>query len=72
MPVGTIKKLVQEKGFGFIQSESNTDIFFHHSSVANRGFDQLEMGQQVEYTMDQAGSDSKGKGPRAATVTPID
>jgi len=38
MPLGKIKKLVADKGFGFIQTDSGTDIFFHHSTVADQGF----------------------------------
>ncbi len=69
MAVGKIKKLVSEKGFGFIQSDSGQDVFFHHSTVADSGFDGLAEGQQVEYTVDDASS-PKGKGPRAASVVP--
>jgi CspA family cold shock protein len=69
MPLGKIKKLVADKGFGFIQTDSGTDIFFHHSTVADQGFDSLSEGQQVEYTVEQ-GQSSKGKGPRAGSVTP--
>lgn len=69
MPVGKIKKLVQDKGFGFIQTGGGEDVFFHHSTVANQGFDDLAEGQQVEYTVEQ-GQPPKGKGPRAASVTP--
>ena len=68
MPQGTIKKLVADKGFGFIQTEDGSDVFFHHSSVADQKFDNLTEGQRVEYTVDNAGG-PKGKGPRAATVT---
>ena len=32
MPQGTIKKLIADKGFGFIQGEGG-DLFFHHSAV---------------------------------------
>lgn len=67
MPQGTIKKLVSDKGFGFIQTEDGSDVFFHHSSVADRQFDNLAEGQRVEYTLDNAGG-PKGKGPRAASV----
>ncbi len=69
MPAGTIKKLVQDKGFGFIATSDGTDVFFHHTTVADRGFDNLEVGQQVEFTVDSQGG-NKGKGPRAASVTP--
>lgn len=69
MASGKIKKLVQDKGFGFIQTDSGEDVFFHHSTVADMGFDGLNEGQQVEYTIEQ-GQSSKGKGPRAASVVP--
>jgi CspA family cold shock protein len=69
MPVGTIKKLVYDKGFGFIAASDGSDVFFHHSTVADRQFDNLEEGQQVDYTVDPAGGPS-GKGPRALYVSP--
>ncbi|REK05997.1 MAG: cold shock domain-containing protein [Planctomycetota bacterium] len=68
MASGKIKKIVQDKGFGFIQSDGGPDVFFHHSTVADRRFDDLIEGQQVEYTVEESGS--QGKGPRAATVVP--
>jgi CspA family cold shock protein len=68
MPVGTIKKLVSDKGFGFIQTEDGNDVFFHHSAVTDKQFDSLSEGQRVEYTLDSAGG-PKGKGPRASSVT---
>jgi CspA family cold shock protein len=70
MPAGTIKKLVQDKGFGFISGSDGADVFFHHSTVADQQFDSLEIGQQVEYTVDSSGGNKGGKGPRAASVTP--
>ena len=69
MPTGKIKKIVPEKGFGFLAGEKGKDIFFHHSSVADRGFDQLSEGQAVEYSLDEQGS--AGKGPRASMVRPV-
>ena len=70
MASGTIKKLVSDKGFGFIQSSDGVDVFFHHSTVQNGQFDHMTEGQQVEYTVEQGGG-QKGKGPRAASVTPV-
>ena len=40
MPQGTIKKLVSDRGFGFI-SAADGDIFFHHTMVADNKFDEL-------------------------------
>jgi len=53
---------VQDKGFGFIQGDGGDDVFFHHSTVADHGFDDLTEGQAVEYTVEQ-GQGPKGKGP---------
>lgn len=69
MPMGKIKKLVQEKGFGFISANEGEDVFFHHSAVTNRGFESLAVGQAVEYQVDGA-PNGKGKGPRATSVNP--
>lgn len=70
MPQGTIKKIVQEKGFGFISTKEGGDIFFHHSAVSDHQFENLSEGQQVEYSVD-ASPGPKGKGPRAASVSPM-
>ena len=68
MPQGTIKKIVSDRGFGFITAEGG-DIFFHFTSVSDNGFDNLTEGQSVEFEVeDQAQSD---KGPRATSVTPV-
>lgn len=45
MPKGTIKKLVADKGFGFIKTEKGPDVFFHQSIVADGEFDNLAVGQ---------------------------
>ncbi len=72
MPIGKIKKLVADKGFGFIQPDDGPDVFFHHTTVADQQFDDLTEGQRVEFTIDQGGGGgSKSKGPRAATVKPM-
>ncbi|MEX2560060.1 MAG: cold shock domain-containing protein [Pirellulales bacterium] len=64
MPQGTIKKLVTDRGFGFIQGERD-ELFFHHSAVVGTAFDGLQEGQAVAY---QVQPGSGGKGPRATEV----
>ena len=65
MPQGTIKKLISEKGFGFIDGERG-ELFFHHSSVESTSFEDLREGQTVEYT------EGRGpKGPRAENVSVV-
>jgi CspA family cold shock protein len=63
MAQGVIKKLVSDKGFGFIAGERG-ELFFHSSSVQGTTFESLKEGQTVEYT------EGRGpKGPRAESVT---
>ena len=65
MPQGTIKKLIADKGFGFIQGERG-DLFFHHSSVEGASIETLSVGQEVTY------EEGHGpKGPRAENVRPV-
>jgi cold shock protein len=71
MPQGTVKKIVSDRGFGFI-SASGGDVFFHHSVVADNKFDELKEGQAVTYEI-ATGPDARGrdKGPRAVSVQPV-
>jgi CspA family cold shock protein len=62
MPQGVIKKLVSDKGFGFIAGD-NGELFFHHSAVEGTDFESLQEGQTVEFT-----EGSGPKGPRAESV----
>ncbi len=62
MPQGTIRKLIADKGFGFIQGDKG-DLFFHHSAVEDATIEDLRVGQTVEY------EEGRGpKGPRAESV----
>ena len=67
MPQGTVKKLVSDRGFGFIKGDKG-ELFFHHSAVVGVSFDHLQEGQSVEYQIEQG---SGGKGPRATNVKPV-
>lgn len=62
MPQGTIKKLVADKGFGFIKGDKG-ELFFHHSALEGATIEDLRLGQEVEY------EEGRGpKGPRAERV----
>ncbi len=65
MPEGKIKKIIAEKGFGFIEGERG-DLFFHHSALVDTTIEQLAEGQQVEYEVGRG-----PKGPRAENVKPV-
>jgi CspA family cold shock protein len=62
MPEGKIKKVLSEKGFGFIEGERD-DMFFHHSEVQGTTIEQLREGEMVEYQIGQG-----KKGPCAVSV----
>ena len=63
---GTIKRLVNDKGFGFILAPDGTEYFFHQSACAPTTFDQLSEGQAVTF---DAGDGPKG--PRGENVRPV-
>ena len=65
MAEGTIKKLT-DKGFGFIDTGTGHDMFFHMSNVEEVRFDDLHEGQRVSYNEGQG-----PKGPRAENVRVI-
>ncbi|HVZ22283.1 MAG TPA: cold shock domain-containing protein [Vicinamibacterales bacterium] len=60
---GTIKRLVSDKGFGFIQASDGTEYFFHNSACKGVRFDELREGQGVSFERGQG-----PKGPRAENV----
>ena len=60
---GTIKKLVGEKGFGFIAAGDGMEYFFHQSACVQVAFDQLREGQTVTFDVGQG-----PKGPRGENV----
>ena len=62
MPSGKIKKVLSEKGFGFIEGGGN-DLFFHHSELKGVTIEELSEGQMVEYEIGEG-----KKGPCAVSV----
>ncbi len=65
MAQGTIKRLT-DRGFGFIDTGSDKDLFFHSSTVEGVSFEELQEGQRVSYT------EGRGqKGPCAENVKPV-
>ena len=58
---GTIKRIVADKGFGFVADESGQEYFFHKSAC--QSFESLREGQAVTFQTGQG-----PKGPRAENV----
>ena len=69
MTNGTIKKIVGDRGFGFISPAGATaqgkDLFFHRADVQGAGFDSLREGQAVTYEL---GTDERRGSPKALQV----
>ncbi len=64
MTKGTIKKVVSDRGFGFIAGEDGKEYFFHRSSFeGSAAFDSLTGGEKVTFDIE-----ASPKGPRAARV----
>ena len=62
MAEGKIKRLT-DKGFGFISTDGDSDMFFHMSALDGVRFEELSEGQEVTYTAGEG-----PKGPRAENV----
>jgi CspA family cold shock protein len=61
---GTVKWFSRVKGYGFIEPEGGgDDVFVHYSAIVGEGYRNLDVGQKVEYTIEDT-----EKGPQAAEV----
>jgi len=60
---GEIKRLIRDRGFGFITAEDGDEIFFHRSALEGIDFEALEEGTSVEFDTEKG-----PKGLRAVNV----
>jgi cold shock CspA family protein len=56
---GTIKRLVSDKGFGFILADDGNEYFFHNSACASTRFDDLREGRRPF---------GRGRGPKGSAA----
>ena len=62
---GTVKKKVEDRGFGFIAREGESkDLFFHSKNVVGTTFEELREVDAVTFDVVQG-----DKGPAAENVT---
>lgn len=59
---GTVKRVFQDKGFGFIKGEDGIERFFHKQSC-NLDFSRLQEGDSVQFEEEES-----SKGPRATDI----
>jgi CspA family cold shock protein len=62
---GTVKWFNDEKGYGFIAREGDSDVFVHFRAINMQGRKTLAEGQAVTFEVTQG-----QKGPQAENVTP--
>jgi len=60
---GTVKRIVRDRGFGFIRSADGKEVFFHRSALVGLDLRALSEGQKVEFILEES-----PKGPRASRV----
>jgi CspA family cold shock protein len=63
---GTVKWFSEQKGFGFIEREGDSDVFVHYSAISGSGFKTLNEGDRVTFDVEQ-----DNKGPAAKNVVKI-
>lgn len=63
MHTGKIKKLVRDRGFGFIDATDGREIFFHRNNLLDAKFEDLNSDQGVEFEVQKS-----NKGPMAINI----
>ena len=64
MHKGKIKKLVSDRGFGFILDADGKELFFHRSNLTGTTFESLVVDEDVEFDVEES-----PKGIRAVNVS---
>jgi CspA family cold shock protein len=67
---GTIKRLVHDKGFGFIAASDGGEYFFHQSAVQGSGFHDLREGQAVTFSVEKSENAKRPADVRAERIRP--
>lgn len=66
MLTGTVKSYSEQRGFGFITTPADGDVFVYYTAILGEGFRKLVAGQTVQFVIVQG-----QRGPQAAKVTPV-
>jgi CspA family cold shock protein len=64
---GTIKRVIRDRGFGFIRAADGQEIFFHRSSLQQLNFDGLNEGESVEFEIERGDKGLRAVSVRAST-----
>jgi len=66
---GKIKKMVRDRGFGFIRGDDGKEVFFHRSGLNAADYDALSEGDTVEYVVQEGPRGARAENVRQATGT---
>jgi cold shock CspA family protein len=66
MRQGRVTKLFAYEGFGFIETPTGEEVYFHANSVPSGGFSKLEIGSRVRFLEEEG-----DRGPQASRVAPL-
>jgi CspA family cold shock protein len=65
---GKIKKMVRDRGFGFIRGDDGKEVFFHRSGLNAADYDALSEGDNVEYVVQEGPRGARAENVRQASV----
>jgi len=51
---GTIRSLLEDRNYGYIEVDDGSRVFFHGSSLREAEIGSLSLGQQVEFEMEES------------------
>jgi cold shock protein len=63
MMEGRVKWFNDKKGYGFIETDNEGDVFVHYSAIQGEGFRSLQEGDKVTFDIEQS-----PRGPQATDV----
>jgi len=69
MPKGTVRRLIADRGFGFIRTAEGKDLFFHQSDLQGMDYSSLREGQEVEFEMAK-GPDGRSRAVKMRLAQP--
>ena len=67
MTTGTIKKVIADRGFGFIAAEDGKEYFFHRDGLTPPlNFDRLAGGEKVQFEIEASPKGARAKNVQSA------
>ncbi|MBW2694820.1 MAG: cold shock domain-containing protein [Deltaproteobacteria bacterium] len=66
---GKIKKMVRDRGFGFIRGDDGKEVFFHRSGLNAADYDVLSEGDTVEYVVQEGPRGARAENVRQAAAS---